>query len=208
MRRRTVSSSHSGRPCPECGAIAPNPHRAWCRESGDWLPEKPFPAGPALTPVTPVVPCRCPGQVVTGQTTLIGGRFAALPLAVDVLLSLAGDPAPTMPPHRVPAVAGLPQLPAIMVPPTIQLVWPDCDVPFGLTAEWWSALGAWCRGRRVGIGCMGGHGRTGTAMSILLSYLASITGPAAVARVRAEYCPRAVESEAQEEYVRIMGWRK
>jgi protein-tyrosine phosphatase len=55
-------------------------------------------------------------------------------------------------------------------------------------------------GESVEIGCVGGHGRTGTA----LAWLAFLTGPHAadaVAWVRAHYCPRAVETAAQERFI-------
>ena len=50
------------------------------------------------------------------------------------------------------------------------------------------------------VGCLGGHGRTGTA----LACLAILTGhPAAdaVAWVRANYCPEAVETVGQEAFI-------
>ncbi len=56
----------------------------------------------------------------------------------------------------------------------------------------------------VEVGCLGGHGRTGTA----LACLAVLTGtPAneAVAWVRANYCAHAVETEAQEALVAAFG---
>ena len=55
-------------------------------------------------------------------------------------------------------------------------------------------------GQLVELGCLGGHGRTGTA----LACLAALTGvlPAqAVSWVRQHYCPMAVETPAQEDFV-------
>jgi protein-tyrosine phosphatase len=55
-------------------------------------------------------------------------------------------------------------------------------------------------GQRVELGCLGGHGRTGTA----LACLAVMTGTPpheAVALVRGTYCDRAIESPSQEEFV-------
>jgi len=52
----------------------------------------------------------------------------------------------------------------------------------------------------VEVGCIGGHGRIGTALAIL----AILTGhPAAdaVAWVRANYCPKAVETIDQEAFI-------
>jgi protein-tyrosine phosphatase len=55
-------------------------------------------------------------------------------------------------------------------------------------------------GERVELGCLGGHGRTGTA----LAALAVLTGhPAAdaVAWTRTTYCPKAIETPAQESLI-------
>jgi len=55
-------------------------------------------------------------------------------------------------------------------------------------------------GEQVEIGCIGGHGRTGTA----LACLAILTGQpreTAVEWVRANYCPEAVESAEQRAFV-------
>jgi len=80
------------------------------------------------------------------------------------------------------------------------LDWPDFGVPAdpGLVLTALSSLIDRARtGERVEVGCIGGHGRTGTALAIL----AILTGhPAAdaVAWVRANYCPKAVETADQE----------
>jgi hypothetical protein len=83
------------------------------------------------------------------------------------------------------------------------LDWPDFGVPADpalvLTALS-SVIDRARTGERVEIGCIGGHGRTGTALAIL----AILTGhPAAdaVAWVRANYCPKAVETADQEAFV-------
>jgi protein-tyrosine phosphatase len=55
-------------------------------------------------------------------------------------------------------------------------------------------------GQRVEVGCLGGHGRTGT----VLGCLAVLTGHPhgeAVAWVRARYCADAVETAEQERFV-------
>ena len=55
-------------------------------------------------------------------------------------------------------------------------------------------------GESVELGCLGGHGRTGTA----LAYLAVLSGlPAgdAVAWVRANYCSEAIETPDQANFV-------
>lgn len=49
-------------------------------------------------------------------------------------------------------------------------------------------------GRKVHIGCIGGHGRTGTVLSALVSLYGE---PDAIAYVRKHYCVKAVESHRQ-----------
>ena len=81
--------------------------------------------------------------------------------------------------------------------------WPD----FGVPADADAVVGALTTvlerarsGQHVEVGCVGGHGRTGTA----LACLAVLTGhPAsdAVAWVRSSYCASAVETPQQEAFV-------
>jgi len=56
------------------------------------------------------------------------------------------------------------------------------------------------RGERVEVGCLGGHGRTGTALACL-AILAGAPPAEAVAWVRAAYCERAVETDEQRAFV-------
>ena len=87
--------------------------------------------------------------------------------------------------------------------PHEHLDWPDFGVPEDLDAlrrALTDLLDRARKGERVEVGCLGGHGRTGTA----LACLAVLTGtPAndAVAWVRANYCYKAVETDAQEQLV-------
>jgi hypothetical protein len=87
--------------------------------------------------------------------------------------------------------------------PHEHLDWPDFDVPEDLDAlrgALTDLLDRSRRGERVEVGCLGGHGRTGTA----LACLAVLTGtPAndALAWVRANYCYKAVETDSQEHLV-------
>ena len=87
--------------------------------------------------------------------------------------------------------------------PHDHLAWPDFGVP-GDPAELLTTLRSLLAraraGARVEVGCLGGHGRTGTA----LACLAVLTGaPAAggVAWVRERYCAKAVETPEQEALV-------
>ncbi|MDQ3106193.1 MAG: hypothetical protein M3Q68_00115 [Actinomycetota bacterium] len=81
--------------------------------------------------------------------------------------------------------------------------WPDFGVPEDLNAlrrVLTDFLDGARNGASVEVGCLGGHGRTGTA----LACLAVLTGtPAndAVNWVRTNYCYKAVETDAQEQLV-------
>ena len=56
------------------------------------------------------------------------------------------------------------------------------------------------RGEHVEVGCLGGHGRTGTALACLAVLTGTPPGEA-VAWVRAEYCEKAVETDEQHAFV-------
>lgn len=56
------------------------------------------------------------------------------------------------------------------------------------------------RGERVEIGCLGGHGRTGTALACL-AVLTGVPPGEAVAWVRGAYCEKAVETDEQRAFV-------
>jgi hypothetical protein len=83
------------------------------------------------------------------------------------------------------------------------LAWPDFGVPAdpaALVNALDDLLTRARAGQVVELGCLGGHGRTGTA----LACLASLTGQPprdAVSWVRANYCAMAVETREQEEFV-------
>lgn len=83
------------------------------------------------------------------------------------------------------------------------LEWPDFGVPADPTSLLASLEGLLERARagdRVEIGCLGGHGRTGTTLACL-AVLSGHPRSDAVAWVRANYCGNAVETEEQERFV-------
>ena len=88
--------------------------------------------------------------------------------------------------------------------PHRHLDWPDFGVPADPTHVR-AVLGDVRRralaGQQVEIGCYGGHGRTGTALGCL-AILCGHDPAAAADWVRANYCERAVETDAQEAFVR------
>jgi hypothetical protein len=86
--------------------------------------------------------------------------------------------------------------------PHERVAWPDFGVPDPneLTPALQRLLVRARRGELVEIGCIGGHGRTGSALACL-AVLIGTPPDAAVAWVRAAYCPDAVETDAQRAFV-------
>jgi protein-tyrosine phosphatase len=81
--------------------------------------------------------------------------------------------------------------------------WPDFGVPSNGTSLLGNLkllLGRGRRGELIEVGCLGGHGRTGTALACL-AVLAGCPSAEAVAWVRANCCPSAVETSEQEALV-------
>jgi len=77
--------------------------------------------------------------------------------------------------------------------------WPDLGVPreparFKRALTW--LLHQAAEGKRVEIGCVGGHGRTGSTLAALL-IMQGMSPTAAVRKVRREYCDEAVETRSQ-----------
>ena len=90
--------------------------------------------------------------------------------------------------------------------PHEHVAWVDFGVPD--PDELRSALEAVLARARAGdaveIGCLGGHGRTGTALACL-AVLIGTPSAEAVEWVRATYCVKAVETEEQEAFVEGFG---
>ena len=87
--------------------------------------------------------------------------------------------------------------------PHALLHWPDFGVPThisGLRAALVDLLARARRGETVELGCLGGHGRTGTALACL-AVLTGVPAAEAVAWVRRSYCAKAVETDSQEAFV-------
>ena len=87
--------------------------------------------------------------------------------------------------------------------PHEHLEWPDFGVP-GDPALVGSALRSLLErarsGEQVEVGCLGGHGRTGTTLACA-AVLCGLPSGDAVAWVRENYCAKAVESAEQEAFV-------
>jgi hypothetical protein len=85
----------------------------------------------------------------------------------------------------------------------VALAWHDFGVPSDLgdlRARLTEARARAAAGHRVEIGCLGAHGRTGTALACL-AILDGLAPDDAVDWVRTNYCPRAIETAAQEAVV-------
>jgi len=81
--------------------------------------------------------------------------------------------------------------------------WPDFGVPVDaelVVASLQDVLDRARAGEVVEVGCLGAHGRTGTALAIL-AVLAGHPADDAVAWVREHYCERAVETDEQADFV-------
>jgi protein-tyrosine phosphatase len=90
----------------------------------------------------------------------------------------------------------------------IRLGWPDGGVPEMQEKDWRDLLDLLqelSRRRKsclkVLVCCVGGHGRTGTALSILAA-LSGVEPENPVGFIRQEYCRRAVETKPQCSYIR------
>ncbi len=90
--------------------------------------------------------------------------------------------------------------------PHAHLDWPDFGLPSDNDA-FNGALNNLLRRARSGatveVGCLGGHGRTGTALACLGALAGLQEDP--VDWVRSVYCPGAIETDVQEAYVRNFG---
>jgi len=87
--------------------------------------------------------------------------------------------------------------------------WPDFGLPEDPEAAADDIAAAFDRARSgelVEVGCLGGRGRTGTALACM-AVLAGVPGDEAVAWIRQAYRPEAVETPEQEDWVRwFAGW--
>jgi len=82
------------------------------------------------------------------------------------------------------------------------VAWPDFRLPADPAAAREAFAEAWERSaaQRVEVACMGGHGRTGTALACI-AVLDGVPAREAVGYVRRHYSPRAVETPGQRRFV-------
>lgn len=82
--------------------------------------------------------------------------------------------------------------------------WPDMDVPRRYDIASYAIIDAFKKARDdemwVEIGCIGGHGRTGTALACM-GVLSGQSGQEAIDYVKENYCNHAIETKTQEWFV-------
>lgn len=93
-------------------------------------------------------------------------------------------------------------------PPTVDMIWQDFASPT-LEIDWWKSLLKGIESLpgkepNVVVHCVGGHGRTGTVLSILAGLSGAWKGKAKdpVTFIRNAYCQEAVEGSNQVDYIR------
>jgi protein-tyrosine phosphatase len=89
--------------------------------------------------------------------------------------------------------------------PHVHVAWPDFGLPTDVD-DLRLQLGEGLRRARAGevveLACLGGHGRTGTALGALAVLAGLPEGSDPVAWVRTAYCERAIETDGQLAFVR------
>lgn len=87
----------------------------------------------------------------------------------------------------------------------IQLDWPDYGV-ISMPREFWVRLLEYLEKNRLKmvVFCLGGHGRTGTAIAIMMGLALGYTAEQAINWVRRHYCFSAIETPGQEAYIKRM----
>lgn len=85
----------------------------------------------------------------------------------------------------------------------LRLHWPDMGIP-PVAPQWWLRLArALPKRADVIAACIGGHGRTGSALALLaLATQVVDTADEAITLIRSAHCSKAIETRAQEEYIR------
>ena len=119
----------------------------------------------------------------------------------DLLLNLTGDSVVRKHTIPVPELSHWEERAAL---PELLLDWPDMGV-VALPWQFWRDLVAHLSRAKTQmlVFCVGGHGRTGTAIACIM-VACGWTSEDAIAWVRAYYCSQAIETRQQENYIRTI----
>lgn len=94
------------------------------------------------------------------------------------------------------------------LPDVIQIPWPDGGLP-PVKPEFWGTLLKLLPAGKVAFVCVGGHGRSGTALAAMMVEAFGMSGEEAIAYVRKNHCSDAIETRSQEMYLSYFGdWKK
>lgn len=150
--------------------------------------------------------CKHPPQCLlkseaTGWEIWAGARFDCLDYlpCFDMILNLSGDAA--LEGHYFP-MKELARWSAESRPQEAVIDWPDMGV-VKLPSQFWKDLVQYLASHktRLLVFCVGGHGRTGTAIACLM-VACGWESDQAIRWIRQHYCKSAIESKAQEAYIR------
>jgi len=83
--------------------------------------------------------------------------------------------------------------------PTIIIEWPDASTINQRIFKWLvnKAIEHFKQGEVVDIGCIGGHGRTGTLLAAILGRVENLQPQTAIEEIHKRYCPYAIETIGQ-----------
>ena len=94
----------------------------------------------------------------------------------------------------------------LTMPPVIKLGWRDYAAP-ALRFQFWEKLYESLPDGDILLCCVGGHGRSGTALAAILIIAWNITAAKAIQTVRAHHCDSAIETAGQREYlIQLSKW--
>lgn len=124
---------------------------------------------------------------------------------LDLIIDCAGY-VPIPKPFVASRVRRFQSLNTLAAPDVVRLQWPDMTAPTHVGRRFWERLLA-ILPQHTCIACIGSHGRTGTALASLL-VVDGMDPEKAIVEVRTKHCRRAIETPAQEAYVKALGARR
>jgi len=153
-----------------------------------------------------ITPCNHskPMPMLWHKTKVTAGNANSCKYRKEVLnLDLAYNYAPPLRGFNLKKEIKLPEYPCI------QVDWTDGYIPTLTRKDWVNLAKTIYLYKWVHIACIGGHGRTGTALAILHSFSGNIPKKMSpLVWVRKNYCDRAIESESQARYIEMITGRK